>query len=106
MAVTTADTVMADPALANRLRALRRANEIRLAGTALKREVKAGRMSLASALADDRAQSLTVFDLLMAQPRWGRKRTLKVLVPNLISEGKRVRDLTDRQKRVLGGDRS
>lgn len=84
------------------LKALDLANETRMAAVAIKRDLKAGRLTIAQALHDPRADCLTVLDLLMAQRRWGRQRAVKTLVPQFISETKRVRDLTDRQRRLLG----
>lgn len=83
------------------LRALQHANTVRLAGLAVKRDVKTGALSLAQALADERAGSLTVMDLLVAQPRWGVSRASLVLQCLRISEIRRVRELTDRQRRVI-----
>lgn len=83
------------------MKALAHANEVRFAAARLKRDVKAGRLTIPEALNDPRAQCLEVMDLLISQPRWGRHRVLTVLTPRFISETKRVRDLTDRQRDVL-----
>lgn len=81
--------------------ALRRANEIRLAGCVLKREIAAGDLTAVEALDDPRAAPLPIFDVFMAQRRWGRDRTLKLFARLVLPESKRVRDLTDRQRRVI-----
>jgi hypothetical protein len=49
----------------------------------------------------DHAGSLTVFDLLKAQRGWGRQRTLRTLRTAGIPEGKRLADLTPRQRTIL-----
>ncbi|HEV2790204.1 MAG TPA: hypothetical protein VGV69_02765 [Solirubrobacterales bacterium] len=84
------------------MRALKRANEIRLGHAELKRDIKAGRVNFAQALSDPRAiGSISVVDLLKAQRRWGTTRARKFLTPLTIPENKRVDALTSRQRRVL-----
>ena len=81
-----------------RMSALQRANQIKDDAFAIRRDVAAGRLTVADALDDERADSMTVMSLLMAQPRWGRTRSLNLLQPRWISESRRVRQLTDRQR--------
>jgi len=83
------------------MRALARANEARRRSVRVKRDLKAGRVTVGQALADPDSESLKVCDLLMAQPRWGRAKAVKLLGPLFISETRRVRDLTLRQRRLL-----
>lgn len=80
---------------------MERANLARFAHAALKRELKSGRTTVPRALLDPRAETMTVFDLLMAQRRWGRARTLKVLRSVPLPEYKRVGALTENQMQVL-----
>jgi hypothetical protein len=87
---------------------LDRANVARLAAAALKRELAAGTMTVGEALADERSGPIMVLDLLAAQHRWGRWRAVRLLdameatyPANRISETKRVRELTARQKALL-----
>ena len=86
-----------------RLRALERANEVRLARADLKRRIASGGVSAAQVILDCpwEAQSWSVGDLLMSQRRWGRTRCRKVLQHNEISEVKQIGSLTDRQRRML-----
>jgi hypothetical protein len=86
-----------------RLRALERANEIRLARAALKRRIALGQVSAAEVILDcpDAATSWPVGDLLMSQRRWGTTRCRKFLSRNQIGETKPVGTLTDRQRNVL-----
>ena len=88
-----------------RLRALERANEIRLARAALKRRIALGQISAAEVILDcpDAAASWPVGDLLISQRRWGSTRCRKFLSRNQIGETKPVGALTDRQRHVLAG---
>ena len=90
------------------IQALRRGNQIRLAAVAVKREIREGRLTVAEAIADPRSGPVSVLDLLMAQRKWGRGRALGLLSAkaaadpaNRISETRRVRELTERQKALL-----
>jgi hypothetical protein len=86
-----------------RLRALERANEIRLARAALKRSIALGQVSAAEVILDcpDAAFSWPVGELLISQRRWGSTRCRKFLSRNQIGETKPVGALTDRQRQVL-----
>jgi hypothetical protein len=86
-----------------RLRALERANEVRLARAELKRRIASGGVSAAQVILDCpwEARSWSLGDLLMSQRRWGRTRCRKFLVQNEISEVKQIGTLTERQRRML-----
>ena len=86
-----------------RLRALERANEIRLARAELKRRIAEGQVSAAQIILDcpGEAAKWTLGELLMSQRRWGNARCTKFLESNKISEIKHIGDLTERQRRVL-----
>ena len=88
-----------------RLRALERANEIRLARAELKRRVAYGAVSAAEVILTppQEASSWAIGELLMSQRRWGSTRCRKFLVRNQISETKAIGALTDRQRRLLAG---
>ena len=85
------------------LRALERANEVRLARAELKRRVSCGEISAADVILESpwEAGSMTVADLLMSQRRWGITRCRKVLAQIPVSETKTIGSLTDRQRRAL-----
>jgi hypothetical protein len=89
-----------------RLRALERANEIRLARAELKRRIAEGEVSVADVLLDPpfEAGSWAVGDLLMSQRRWGTSRCRKFLFRHHISETKPVNALTERQRRLLASE--
>jgi hypothetical protein len=86
-----------------RLRALERANEVRLARADLKRRIAGGNESAGSVILDPpwEANSWSVGDLLLSQRRWGRRRCQKFLESCQISEKKEVGALTERQRRML-----
>lgn len=86
-----------------RLRALERANTIRLARAGLKRSIALGQVSAAEVILScpDAARSWPIGDLLMSQRRWGATRCRKFLSRNDIVETKPVGTLTERQRRIL-----
>jgi hypothetical protein len=86
-----------------RLRALERANEIRLARAELKRRIADGDISAAEVILAPpvAAISWSVGDLLMSQRRWGNTRCRKFLLRNQINENKAIGALTERQRRLL-----
>ena len=86
-----------------RLRALERANEIRLERAALKRRIAAGEVSAAEVILNppQSAETWSVGDLLMSQRRWGTTRCRRFLARNNITETKHVGTLTDRQRNLL-----
>jgi hypothetical protein len=86
-----------------RLRALERANEIRLARACLKRRIALGEVSAAEVLIEcpEEASSWPVGDLLTSQRRWGSTRCRKFLARNQIVETKPIGKLTERQRGVL-----
>ena len=83
--------------------ALARANEVRLARAALKREISAGRRPITEVITESpwEAESMSLSELLCSQRRWGRARSRKLLSSTALSEGKRVGSLTARQRGVL-----
>lgn len=87
--------------LQQRMEALNRANTVRLARAHVKRDLKAGRMSLADALADDCCQSAVAFDLLRSVRGYGLEKARRAFRAGGIAETRRVCDLTDRQRRFL-----
>jgi hypothetical protein len=97
---TTEAPALPDP---QRLRALERANEIRLARAELKRQIAEGEVTVADVLLDvpEHANSWSVWDLLMSQRRWGTSKCRKFLARNHINETKPVGALTERQRRLL-----
>ena len=85
------------------LRALERANAVRLARAELKRRVAEGELSAAEVVLSSpwEAYSMPVSDLLVSQRRWGTSRAGKVLELLSIPENKRIGTMTERQRRAL-----
>jgi hypothetical protein len=85
------------------LRALARANEVRLARAELKRQVADGEISAAHVILECpwEAASMTVSDLLTSQRRWGSTRCRKLLQSIPMSENKNIGSMTERQREAL-----
>jgi hypothetical protein len=91
------------PAGPQHMRALERANQVRLARADLKRRVAMGDLDVADVILDCpwEAESMAVADLLMSQRRWGQTRCRKFLSQIPMSEKKAVGTMTERQRRTL-----
>jgi hypothetical protein len=85
------------------LKALERANRVRLARAALKRQVAAGERSAAEVIMASpwEAASMSVSELLMSQRRWGRTRCRRVLTSLGLPENKQIGTMTERQRTAL-----
>jgi hypothetical protein len=96
-------TVTIAPTDSQHMRALERANKVRLARAELKRRVAIGELDVAAVIIDCpwEAHSMAVVDLLMSQRRWGQTRCRKFLAQIPMSEKKTVGSMTDRQRRTL-----
>jgi hypothetical protein len=102
----TATITPADPQC---MRALARANEVRMARAELKRRVAFGTIDVAQVILDcpSEARSMAVADLLLSQRRWGRTRCTKFLAQfplseqRPMSEKKTVGSMTERQRRAF-----
>jgi len=91
------------PAGPQYMRALERANQVRLARAELKRRVAIGEAEVAEVILECpwEAESMAVADLLMSQRRWGQTRCRKFLSQIPMSESKRIGSMTERQRRTL-----
>jgi len=85
------------------LRALGKANRVRLARAELKRKVAAGEATAAAVIRECpwEAASMEVGDLLRSQRRWGAARCRRLLVSVGLPDHKHIGTLTDRQRNVL-----
>jgi hypothetical protein len=85
------------------MRALERANAVRLARADLKRRVAEGDLTVGDVILDSpwEAESMTVGDLLTSQRRWGHTRCHKFLSRVPMSENKTIGSMTDRQRAAL-----
>jgi hypothetical protein len=81
--------------------ALELANDARSGAARVRREVKAGRMTLQQAVADPDSGPLQALTLVMELPRWGRESGRRALRAAGVPDTKRVRDFTDRQRAAI-----
>ena len=86
-----------------RLRALRRANEIRSARARLKRELASGRLEPVQVLARPPAcvRTARVREILLALPKIGSVKAGRILFAAGIADSKTLGGLTDRQRAEL-----
>ena len=91
------------PAIPQYMRALERANEVRLARAELKRRVAFGKIGVAQVIlcCPWEADGMPVADLLVSQRRWGQTRSRKLLAQVPMSATKTVGSMTDRQRHAL-----
>ena len=96
-------TATVAPASPQHMRALERANKVRLARAELKRRVALGEIDVTTVILDCpwEAQSMAVADLLMSQRRWGQTRCRKFLAQIPMSEKKTIGSMTERQRHTL-----
>jgi hypothetical protein len=99
-AIATAPIATVPP---QHMRALARANEVRLARAELKRRVAMEQIDVAEVIVNCpwEAYSMAVADLLMSQRRWGQTRCRRFLAQIPMSEKKTVGSMTERQRRTL-----
>lgn len=86
-----------------RLDAIKQANYIRTWRSVLKQDIKAGRVSVVDVLRDPapEVETMAVFDLLLAAPKFGRVKVTKVLSRQAVSPSKTVGGLSPRQRASL-----
>src|ERR1700722_13556905 len=96
-------TATVAPAGPQYMRALERANKVRLARAELKRRVATDEIDVAEVILDCpwEAESMAVADLLMSQRRWGETRCCKFRAEVPMSEKKTVGSMTERQRQTL-----
>ena len=93
------------PGSMQRLQALQRANEVRIARAALKREIGSGEVSAAEAILSGAPEirTMPVIELLLSQRSWGHARCRGVLMAIPLPENKPIGSMTDRQQGLLVG---
>ena len=89
--------------LVQRMDALQRANQIRTRRAQLKRDLKAGRVSIHDLLRNppEYLETAKVFDMLLAVPKYGRVKVNKILTTSRISPSKTIGGLSERQRNEL-----
>lgn len=97
--------VVPSRSLAQRMDALGRANRVRTLRGRLKRDMKAGRREPLAVLSDppDWAETMKVFDFLLAMPKYGRVKVNKVLRSCTIAASKTLGGMSERQRGELVG---
>lgn len=96
-------TTIASSEAPQHMRALERANLVRLARAELKRAIARGDMDASEVVRDCpwETESMTISELLTSQRRWGRTRARKFLMPLSLNENKQLGTLTSRQRQLL-----
>jgi hypothetical protein len=99
------DTTAPERSLQQRMDALAEGNRRRTLRAQMKRDLKAGRLRVQSVLEDvpEWAETMKVFDLLLATPKFGRVKVNRILVTCRISPSKTLVGLTERQRGELLG---
>lgn len=87
--------------LEQRFAALELANEIRTHRADLKRKLKAGRIDLVDLMADEKCDTMKLFDVLIAMPKVGRVKANRILAKCQISPSKTLGGLTYRQRHEI-----
>ncbi len=100
---TAKHTTAPERSLNQRMDALQRANEVRSRRAQLKRDLKAGRISIVKLLKNPPAwvETAKVFDMLLAVPKLGRVKVNKKLGLCRISPSKTIGGLSPRQRDEL-----
>jgi hypothetical protein len=83
--------------------ALQRANDIRTRRAQLKKDLKAGRVSIHKLLLEppEYIETAKVFDMLLAVPKYGRVKANKILQQCRISPSKTIGGMSERQRTEL-----
>jgi hypothetical protein len=85
------------------LRALQRANQIRLARAEIKRRVAVGQLSVVDVLLSgaEEIETMEIAELLTSQRRWGHTRARRFLAAIPMTESKTIGSMTQRQLATL-----
>jgi len=104
--MATATTISSSAEPPQHMRALERANLVRLARAELKRAIARGDADASEVVAECpwETESMTIAELLTSQRRWGRTRARKFLLPLSLNENKQLGTLTSRQRRLLAAE--
>lgn len=84
-------------------KALDKANKVRLARADIRKKIRLGEISVIELIWEPPIDlaNMALFEILMAQRRWGRKRVLTFLIQNNFSEYLGLQTMTDRQKVIF-----
>lgn len=86
--------------LQQRMDALETANDVRSYRANLKKDIKAGRVSIVKLLTDppEKIETMKIFDLLLVVPKMGRVKVNKLLMQCRISPSKTIGGMSERQR--------
>jgi hypothetical protein len=89
--------------LPQHMRALQRANVVRLARAERKREIGRGDLTVTDAIRECpmELETIPLAELLTSQRRWGRTRARKLLQSIALAENKKLGSCTPRQRALL-----
>ncbi|HEX6117100.1 MAG TPA: integration host factor, actinobacterial type [Solirubrobacterales bacterium] len=98
-----ATTSVPERTMDQRMKALRKANDIRSQRAQLKRDLKAGKKKIETLLLDppEYVLSAKTFDMLLAVPKLGRVKANRILGQCRISPSKTIGGLSERQRGEL-----
>lgn len=98
-----AATAGLDRSMSQRMAALENANHIRVWRAQMKRDLKAGRLRLHGLLASPppEMETMKVMDLLLATPKIGRVKAMKMLASERVSPSRQIGGLSERQRSSL-----
>ncbi|HVY78848.1 MAG TPA: hypothetical protein VG898_10110 [Solirubrobacterales bacterium] len=107
-ATAPATTIASEVEAPQHMRALERANRVRLARAELKRAIARGDTDASDVVRNCpwETESMTLAELLTSQRRWGRTRARKFLMPLSLNENKQLGTLTVRQRTLLSAELS
>lgn len=105
-AMAPATTIASSVEAPQHMRALERANLVRLARAELKRSIARGDTEASDVVRECpwETESMTIAELLTSQRRWGRTRARKFLMPLALNENKQLGTLTARQRQLLSAE--
>lgn len=86
-----------------RTTALDKANLVRMARADVKQRIARGEVNLVDLIWDkpEELRNMALFEIMMAQRKWGRLRVVKFLNNNGLSERLGLQTMTDRQRTVF-----
>lgn len=101
--IAPASTATSAAKVPQHMRALARANRVRLARAELKRSVARGDVDVEGVIRECpwETESMTLSELLTSQRRWGGTRARKFLQGLALNENKKLGTLTPRQRTLL-----
>jgi hypothetical protein len=87
----------------HREEALRKADNVRIARGLIKKRIFKGEVSVVDVVMNppEDLRDMALFEVLLAQKRWGRMRVVKFLEKNDLSEYLGLQSMTERQRKIV-----